>query len=82
MKLKLFGFDFEESTITFEVPEKIMSFARWSVGESDVDLSEISDIENEPSVQADAEPYPECGVYARKYNYNYCPWCGRKLRTA
>jgi len=81
MKLELFGFDFEESTITFAVPPEIMNSRRWGAGKAEVDLSEISDGENEPSVQADAEPCGFCS-YWKIEGETFCQRCGRDLRTA
>lgn len=58
MKLKLFGIDFVDDTITFKIPHNTMERTTWKGGFAEIDLSEISD--NEPSVQADARYDPVC----------------------
>ena len=60
MKLKLFGVDFVEDTITFKIPHDIMEAATWKGGFADIDLSEISDIAKEQVNPADGEKPVRC----------------------
>jgi len=72
MKLKLFGVDFVEDTVTFSVPHDIMEKATWMAGFANIDLSEISDIEAAPQSVIEDEQVVICNGCERDINYCLC----------